>query len=478
MPDRVRLTVPSETRSLPLVDAVCERFCDGLQVPHAEGRELASLVHDVVTFTLERAYPDDPSGQIEVTLDLVERAVQVDVHDWGRPVTSGGGELGALPDGLEQIRTRADNVRLINLGADGKRITFQKTLSAAVDTGPDAHDFESPPPTTAGDDIRQRVELRNADPGDAEAISQLLYANYHLSYGHPDFYRPRWVAEELEAGRLLSSLAVLDDEIIGHHATMLEEGATSAETGVAVIHPAFRGLGIFTSLANYSLHRSMELGLEALWGRAVTVHPYSQRAAIARGYRETALMLGSVPARMTMEGIEGAEAGKRTASLLNYRPLRPSPRPVELPSQYADLLRAALANADLLVADPPEVLYDERPVAVYEESSRATAVIRISAWDEREVTHSLRHVLAAHVDVVYADLDLCSGAATDAAIEHLNGEGFFYAGLVLFSRDGRDFLRLQLLNAEYIELEQTVCDSDVAQDMLRAVLEDRRRVDG
>ena len=82
------------------------------------------------------------------------------------------------------------------------------------------------------------------------------------------------------------------------------------------------------------------------------------------------------------------------------------------------------------------------------------------------------------MDVVYADLDLTTGAASQEAIETLNELGFFYAGLILCGADGHDYLRLQRLNAENVELERIVCDSDFAQGLLRTVLDDRLRVDG
>jgi hypothetical protein len=347
MADRVRLTVPSEEMSRLLVEGLAGQWCAALEIPAADAERVVDLTGAAVCFTLEHAYPGDPSGQIELTLDLSGLSVSVDVHDWGLPLASGGGELGALPPGLAELAQRAGDLRLLNLGGDGKRITFHVAVSHAIDTGPEAHEFETSVTRAAGDDVRERLEIRDATPGDAETISQLLYTNYHLSYGHPDFYRPRWVAEQIESGLLLSSLAALDGEVIGHHAVMLEQGSASAETGAAVVRPAFRGLGIFTILGNHSTARTLALGLEALWGRSVTVHPYSQRAALARGYRETGVLLGSVPARMEMEEIEGAEAGRRTASILSYRMLRPSPRAVTLPARYAAELEAAYANVGL-----------------------------------------------------------------------------------------------------------------------------------
>jgi GNAT superfamily N-acetyltransferase len=366
----------------------------------------------------------------------------------------------------------------VNLGADGKRISLHKRVSHAVDTGPEAHDFgASGSRAEAGDDIRERLAILDAGAKDAERISQLLYANYHLSYGHPDFYRPRWVAERLEAGLLYSSLAALDGEVIGHHALMLDDDGGSAESGAAVVHPAYRGLGIFTVLANHSTERAEALGLEALWGRAVTVHPFSQRAALARGYRETGVMLGSVPARMEMAGIDGAEPGRRTASILSYRMLRNRPRGVTLPARYAGGLRAAYANVGLEIAAAEAAAPGDAAVTADEEASRGTAVLTVSAWDEAAFVHELRHALAHHVDAVYADLDLVSGAASDEAVGFLNGVGFFYAGLVLCGRENRDYLRLQFLNADDVELERIVCDSEFSQTVLATVLADRARVE-
>jgi GNAT superfamily N-acetyltransferase len=476
MADLVRLVVPSEHASLSLVEGLAERWCTALEVPPDESTRIVRLVGDVVRYTLEHAYPGDPSGQIELTLDLVGTDVRVDVHDWGLPLASAGGELGALPAGLAELAGRAEDLRLLNLGADGKRISFHVGVSHALDSGPEAHEFEAGRRAASGEDVRERLEIRDATPADAETISQLLYGNYHLSYGHPDFYRPRWVAEQLERDLLLSSLAVLDGEVVGHHAVMLEQGHASAETGAAVVHPAYRGLGIFTVLGNRSLERTRALGLEALWGRAVTVHPYSQRAALARGYRETGVMLGSVPARMEMEGIAGADAGRRTASILSYRMLLRAPRPVTLPPRYAGELEAAYRNIELELAGRASPATPAEPVTASEEDSRATSTLLVSAWDEQAVVHEIRRALARQ-DVVYLDLDLVTGAATDEAVESLNDRGFFYAGLVVSGRDGHDCLRLQRLNADNIELEQIVADSDAARGILQAVLADRRRVD-
>lgn len=480
MPDRVRVTVPSVPRSLELLETFARRWCETLEIPPAEAAELVDLVRETAAFTLHHSYPGDPTGQIEVTLDAVGRGVHVEVHDWGLPLASSGEHGEGLRPELAALARRADGLRLLNLGADGKRITFSKPVSGLLDTGPDAHDFEGARAPAAGDGhVGDEIEIRDAAPEDAEAISQLLYRNYHLSYGHPDFYRPRWVAERIGSGHLLSTLAVLHGEVIGHHALMLEDRHASAETGAAVVHPAFRGLGIFGRLFDRTLERAGEEGLAAVFGHAVTVHPYSQRSERSRGYRETALLLGSVPAAMRMEGIHGIEPGKRTASLVSVRVLRPAELPVLAPARYEQQLREALAHLEL-EADrrsgglPPAA---ERVVHEHDES-RATGRIAVSQWGEQGFARCLRRLLAQKVDAVYVDLDLATGAASDEAVDRLNELGFFYAGLVPFSRGGRHYLRLQHTNAENVELERIVCDSEFAKRLRDDVLADRARVAG
>lgn len=235
---------------------------------------------------------------------------------------------------------------------------------------------------------------------------------------------------------------------------------------------------MFNRIFDHTLDRAEESGLDAVWGRAVTVHPYSQRSEHSHGYRDTALMLGSVPAKMTMTGVDGSAAGRRTASLLEFRVLRPSDRSAIVPERYSALLQGAYANVGLRLSPPG------RPVdpggdliSVANDQTRATGYVTVTGWDPPAFAKALRHLLACQCEVIYADLDLQSGVATDEAVERLREIGFFYAGLVLHGARGHDFLRMQRMNAENIELEQIVCNSEFAQQILAAVLEDRTDVE-
>jgi N-acetylglutamate synthase-like GNAT family acetyltransferase len=289
--------------------------------------------------------------------------------------------------------------------------------------------------------------VRAATPRDAEAVAQLLYQSYHLSYVRGDFYRPRYLTAAFESGQLMSTIAVHDGRVIGHHALMPLPGVQSAETGAAVVHSAYRGLGIFGRLFEHTLEAARECGLASVFGDAVTIHPFSQRAELSHGYRETALQLGMVPAQTTMRGFGGEGPRRRTATLRSYRPFHEHPRQVALPAPYREVLESVYANVGLSVEGPA-------------------------------LKAAVHQLLSRHVDVVYADIDLVAVGDVDEAAAELNQLGFFAAGLVLHGLDGHDHLRLQLLDSEEIELEDIVCDSPFADALRRAVLGDRVRVGG
>ncbi|MFN8130185.1 MAG: hypothetical protein U0R70_01410 [Solirubrobacteraceae bacterium] len=479
----VRLTLPSDPRAVPIAVGVADAFGAVRELAPADAANVAAVTRGLLAAVLLHCYPGDPDGTVELELDADLTTVTVAIHDWGRPIAAL--DPNALPPGLEELAGLVSDLRLVNLGADGKRTTAVLEIAApAADAPPAEHALDLPPPTAPGAaDVREHLvirDLRADDLAEVEAVSQLLYANYGLTYGHPDFYTPRWLAAQVQSGAVLSTVAVHDGEIVGHHALLREEGWAAAESGVAVVHPAYRGLGIFDRLFTRTVERATDAGLPAMFGRAVTVHPYSQRSELAHGYREAALLLGMVPAKMTMAGI-AEDGGVRTASLVSYRILRPTPRAVTLPSLYRDRLVATYAHLGLeLTAPTADAALAGPPVSWTADAERATGTLRVAGWSpaaaERTV-HGARALLRDHPDVVFADLDLHALADPDPAVDLLNSLGFSYAGLLPFGPGGHDLLRLQRVTAAAVEMRRIATASRFGAELKAEVLTDRERVD-
>jgi N-acetylglutamate synthase-like GNAT family acetyltransferase/anti-sigma regulatory factor (Ser/Thr protein kinase) len=477
----VKATVLSDTSARSLVLALLPPFAAASGIPAEDERRLARVVAGLVGFTLDHAYPDDDLGEIEVTLEEDVDLVHVTVHDWGLPLMSAGGDFGLLPEALAALAPDAGNVRLLNLGSEGKRLTAEVSVRSSDGGQASAHHIEAAPRHGKTDaETPAAIEFRAATREDAEAIAQLLYENYHLSYVHADFYRPRYLMAALASGELLSAIAVHDEQVIGHHALMPLPGVPSAETGAAVVHSAYRGLGLFGRLFEHTLEAATERGLASVFGDAVTIHPFSQRVESSHGYRETALQLGMVPAQTTMRGLGGERPRRRTATLRSYRPFDEQPRQVALPAPYRGQLESIYANVGLSIETraKPAQLEGDAVTAEFDEP-RSLGFLRLRRWDEETATtlkRAVRHLLSRHVDVVYADVDLVGVNDVDEATAELNELGFFAAGLILHGPDGHDHVRLQLLDSEEIELENVVCDSSFAQALKRQVLEDKARV--
>ena len=191
--------------------------------------------------------------------------------------------------------------------------------------------------------------MRAGTPFDAEAIAELLYENYHLSYVHEDFYRPRYLMAVLEMRQLLSTVAVHEGRVVGHHALMPLAGGACGETGAAVVHSAYRGLGIFGRMVDHTLEVARERGLFSVFGDAVTIHPFSQRGELSHGYHETALQLAMVPGADDDARGGRRGTGRRTATLRSYLPFDAQPRPAALPAAYRELLEDIYANVGLTI---------------------------------------------------------------------------------------------------------------------------------
>jgi GNAT superfamily N-acetyltransferase len=480
---RVQVTVLSDASAPSLVRALIPAFAAAVGIQAEDERRVAAVVEQLVSFTLDNAYPDDDLGEIEVTLEAGDGSVQVAVHDWGLPVTSAGGQFGSLPETLAALPADANDVLLTNLGSNGKRLTVEVNVRAGGNGGARWHHIAAVPRRAgAAVEASDPIEVRAATPQDAEAIAQLLYENYHLSYVHADFYRPRYLMAALESGGLLSTIAVHDGRVIAHGALMPLPGVSSAESGAAVVHSAYRGLGVFGRLSQHTLDTAIERGLASVFGDAVTIHPFSQRAERSNGYFETALQLGMVPAQTTMRGFGGEGPRRRTATIRSYRPFDEQPRPVALPAVYRELLESVYANVGLTIESRTQPApFEGDAVAVEIDEPRSLGFLRLRR-SEGEAGSALkaavRHVRSQHVDVAYADVDLMAVADVNEATAALNELGFFAAGLVLHGLDGHDYLRLQLLDSEEIELDDVVCDSAFAQALRRRVLEDKARVGG
>ena len=455
------------------------------KVERDDTEALRTAADRLVHFALEHAYPEGATGDLAVEAHLFDGGIRLDVHDWGLPLElersrseTGGHEASELQlPGLD-LSGLVDEASFHNLGRDGKLFSVVKhcahdspvAASAPLLSEHDDHEGATAPPPD--------IVVRGFEPGDEEGICQLVYRNYANTYGSEFFYVPEKLLQRNRDGEVVSSVALADREVVGHHALLREDRGPLAETGAAVIHPDFKGLGIFNQLSQHTLAGARGLGLAALYAQCVTVHPYSQKAAHTHGYRESALAVGRARASIRLEGNKLTRTGNRHGIVLDHLLFDRSPRRLFLPARYRERMLETYGQLGLEVEEADAPLAGGG-IAAQLDAGLNIGTISIPSWapgNEADLSRAFHYLLAKHCDMVYADIGLEGVASVDEVVDVLNRQGFFYSGVVLLGREGRDQLRLQYENTLDVDEDEIVCYSEEAQALKEFVFSDKERV--
>jgi len=328
---------------------------------------------------------------------------------------------------------------------------------------------------SSGDDIAVRLVA----PAEASLLIALIRSCYGETYVDPSFYHEPAVSELLASQRLHSIGAFTDaGQLVGHMGiTARAHGGITADAGMTLVDPAFRGRGIARRVAGGLARQSMALGLVGVHDYPVTVHAATQRIGAGFGV-DTGLMLANMPGDVVFQEIETPAPGARTSSLIRWLPFGLAPeRNVYLPERYRAQIESLYAEAHLSrtalqsnegvgeLESELEQVYDERRQILRVAVARAGG--DLAARVEAEIREAaMRGALVAHVDLPLAD------PATPMATEALRTQGFSFAGLLPEYRDG-DVLRLQWLADAVDETAFSVLSTDATQVIAALVLKDR-----
>lgn len=293
------------------------------------------------------------------------------------------------------------------------------------------------------------IELRLLTPAEADKLVALIRRCYGDTYIDPAMYRVDHVRGLLEAGSLQSTGALVRSggRLVGHMAIrMTPRGALSADAGMTLVDPEFRGRGLARGLAVGMARRAIALGLVGVHDYPVTVHGATQRLGRGVG-ANTGLMLRNLPADVRFEAMDDAGVG-RSDSIIRWLPFDRAPaREVYLPAAYAEVISRIYASARLereALDGQPLPTGDARvEITVDPRRQRLSAFVERSGADLGPVlSEALKTpgLAVAHVDLPLAE------PSAPAATEALRAVGFFFAGVLPERVDSGDILRLQWLS--------------------------------
>jgi len=508
------LTIPNELASVPVVQAAAAAYCRAGGVEEGAIVQTELVIEELLAAILEHEYLPGQKARISLTLSLTDAVLTILVRFQGIPldveqllrwekaspleiITAGGDDRN-----LRLINWFGDEIEYRNRGWQGQEISIRRRIlkeagkgTAAVGEGSRLEGTRREASRT--EEIHRektkvvatvplRIGVCRMRPEEAVAVSRLAYFAYCYTYFNEYLYSPEEVRRRNDDGRLISYVAVNEEDgaVVGHLAGIPDDLSGMTEMGAGFVNPRYRQSGAFQRLADAISADLRKKGDPGTFGTAVTSHPYSQRTVVNQGWKETALFVSRLPA-MSFQDITDRETPRESLMyMLRMFDLSPR-RPYYAPDRHRAMIAAVAANAGLEVSfaavpppaglaesgagdlgDPtmmgaidrpvaagtmanPGALNDPGEMAEIEEKTddNRTAHLVVRRWGADGIAR-LRAALRRHcldrVETIYLYLPLCH-PTTAHFCPRCEDLGFFFAGLKP-GWNGADWLVLQYLN--------------------------------
>lgn len=479
----VKIVTPSDLAFWKVVEGALQNIFALVDFPKKEASELKEALKELFENAVIHAYKDE-KGEIEVIIELYDNAIFASVKDKGEPFDERlfkavPLDLQERDQGFNKILRLVDDFKYFNLGLDGKKFSIAKYVPDRLKLKENVAFYSDIYPDldeSAKAHLKEKIVVRTFKEGDEVWIPKLIYRNYGYTYFKETFYYPQKILELEKSGKILSIVAEVDGKIVGHFAMVRVPKSNIAEIGIAVVDPAFKGLGIMKEMFHLLIKKAKELQLSALFGEAITFHPYSQRANARFGFCTTALMLGDVHQMVRLKGHKYPFKQKRGAVALEYKILRPRPKKIALPKRYSKWVERTyrLCHMPFLKKEHKHFGKDK----IYQEFNHAFNIATLVIDDasknfETAFQKHFEKAIAKHPDMIYADINLEDVGMIDHVVKVLRRFDFFYCGIAFLRRFEKDYLRMQFEAGENIEEQEIRCYSDTCKALHRFILEDK-----
>jgi len=431
------------------------------------------LLNNVIEHAYEKAYEIN----LRVHFQIQSCELHIDVEDTGFPfdftpyLSQSIDQKYTKSTGLYRIYELVDRFYYYDLGKKGKRFSITQDLNLCYDLKGESVSFES----YDKDDVLKNIHVRTFLIGDGDGIAKLIYRNYSFSYYKETFYIPHMVREANLSKAVTSIVAYYHDELIGHFALLKSKHSNIAEIGVACVDPRFKRMGIMNLMFDELILTAKKEGLKAIYGEALTMHPFSQKANLRHHMIESAISLGIVPSSMEIE--ESIKTAQRSGAMIAYLLFEPQKRALNLPLRYKKELLKVYKRASLDVCTSTAFSSQREVLSSHTSNTLNSGTIIIEgSFDKKSFIRIFEHLRHEKRDMIFADINLHHIKKIDDVIATLNDLSFFYGGLLFEYYYNEDYLRLQYINSLSIDIEGIICYSDDANKMMDFIREDHERV--
>ena len=489
--ERSTITVPNDLGYLPAIQAYAGGIAGKLGFNESDTAKILLALEEAVVNVVEHAFEAGERESYEVIFEPVTAGIRIVVKDKGIPFDPGMVPEYSTPVDIDQVpaglgshlmKTAVDEFEFRNLGREGKEIHLIKFLPfksvTELHEASELERYETPTEKPQTPPEKKRYEILPMELSQSLEVSRLFYRAYGYSYGIESIYYPDRFTKLHQDGTIVSVVTVADNEVVGHVALVKEHRQSRiAEAAMAVVRPDFRGQGCQNGMIAALVKKAREIDLAAIFSKAVTNHPYAQKAGQKVGFKRCALVLGLIPADRSFKGIH-AELSQRETVIYGFMPLKnPTGIAVYPPPQhrefieylygYLGLNRAFEAPAREIPAREENSVITTTIVSTYNR-----AVITIQEYGANalnEVKGVLKELCLKKIDQISLYLPL-EAAATGILAEEFEKLGFFFAGILPFYDTG-DVLILQYLNNVSIDYSRIQVASEQAEKIVAYIKE-------
>jgi len=482
-PDVSQLTLPNDLSYLPVIGAYIRAVAERAGFEGQDVHRIRLAVDESCTNVIESFEPGE-AQTFTVTSRLDATSLTIAIADKGMPFDPQTIDAYEATGGLERdigglshylIKQVMDEVRYLNKGWEGKEVQLVKYRTTPhVESYFTARELQPYGTTPAPPDVP--IAYRLVHPDEAARVAQCVYRTYGYTYPSEHFYHPERLADMNRSGELISAVAVLETgEVVGHCALVGTPGSPIMEIGQAIVSPQYRNRGVVARLAILLKQVAQERELMGLCSLPVTLHPYSQRAALKLGFREAGLFLGYVPQSVYFKKIGDQELAQRETLFYSFMPLdMPTEMTVYPPPRHRGMIQRIYEHVGLsrqLAECPADVQPPAAPsnLSTHIKLSFSSAQIEVHGYGSRvawEIAAKLADLRGRGLAVLHLDLPL-TDPLTGRFSADLEDLGFTFGGIVPGAQ--KDVLRLQYLHDVTIDYEKITCASEFAHKLLAYV---------
>jgi serine/threonine-protein kinase RsbW len=488
------LIIPNDLAYLPIAISFVRENAVMIGFDDQATKDIELAAEEAVSNVIQHAFSPGEKAEFSVICERTALGLKIVIKDKGQPFDPTSApdydadhpeEAGAAL-GLFLMRQFMDDISFHILGREGKELHLvkyfhgepaQRPPTKHTATGPASSDLETP---LAPKSVPFLVRL--AEPAEAIEISKCAYDAYGYSYGHEHLYYPERLSKLIEAGVIVSAVAVTDDEsstIMAHNALIFDHPEDkTAEIGMAFTKKQFEKQGCSRATGMLLFEEAVKRGLYGIFMDCTTAHIHSQKAAMDAGARACCILLGIDPEAQTWKHF--SSEGQRMSNVIAHLRVPSAQgrkaehrKVVHTPRHHLEMIEKIYAN----LGENPEILEGLPPpqppesLSVIEvhggRSYQQTALIEVRACGAdivRQVSTALRRLCVEKLEVIYLCLNL-QDPLTAVVTAQLEALGFFFAGVIPKAESG-DQIELQYLNNVLIDYDNIKLYSDFSRKLL------------